>query len=274
MKSGKIYIKRRIVLIAAAALVIIIITLLFKGGGVSYDKSIAGEPYSEAELLLPEAPSPSPAPQYINAEQPGHYMAGIEGIKMAYLTFDDGPSSNVTPAILDVLKEKNVHATFFALGSSVEKYPDIAKRVVDEGNVLANHTYSHVYKSLYDDSNYFIEDVQRAERAIAAAVGEDKVTRLFRFPGGSFENYKKPKKELLLQKDYYYIDWNVSSGDAAGRDVPPEALIGNVKNTLGGKNTAVILMHDSSVKATTAEALPAIIDMLKAEGYSFGVLAR
>mgnify|MGYP002710946130 FL=1 len=74
------------------------------------------------------------------------------GEKNVYLTFDDGPSKTVTPLILDLLKEKDVKATFFVLGSRAELYPELVKRAYDEGHYIANHGYSHIYDNLYASS--------------------------------------------------------------------------------------------------------------------------
>lgn len=76
--------------------------------------------------------------------------------KIAYLTFDDGPSSNITPQVLDVLKEYNVKATFFVIGNMAERYPDIIKRMNKEGHSIGNHSYSHSYKYIYGKTSNFI----------------------------------------------------------------------------------------------------------------------
>ncbi|NLY46727.1 MAG: polysaccharide deacetylase family protein, partial [Tissierella sp.] len=86
--------------------------------------------------------------------------------KFAYLTFDDGPSATVTPAILDILKEYNIKATFFVVGSMVDKYPHMLKRIWDEGHKIGNHSYSHDYKYLYRNSKNFMNDINRADKAL------------------------------------------------------------------------------------------------------------
>ena len=104
--------------------------------------------------------------------------------KRAFLTFDDGPSI-VTPNILDTLKQKNVKATFFMLGSNVQKLPETVKRVFDEGHFIANHGYSHVYSSIYASPQTVLDEFNQTNDAIKTAIGEPEFnSHLFRFPGG------------------------------------------------------------------------------------------
>ena len=93
----------------------------------------------------------------------------LEG-KNAYITFDDGPSKTVTPLILEFLKQNNIPATFFLLGSRVELYPEIVKQEYDEGHYIANHGYSHVYSSIYQNSDTVIEEFEKTENAIKNAL--------------------------------------------------------------------------------------------------------
>ena len=117
--------------------------------------------------------------------------------KIAYLTFDDGPSTAVTPLILDVLKEEDVKATFFVLGTNVKKNPEILKRVYGEGHYIANHGYSHDYKKIYKTAQNVIEEYNKTEKLIRQAIGNNEYSsNLFRFPGGfSGGKYEKVKKE-------------------------------------------------------------------------------
>lgn len=104
--------------------------------------------------------------------------------KTVYLTFDDGPSKTVTPHILDILKENNVNATFFVLGTMASYYPDLVKREYDEGNYVANHGYSHVYAQMYENGEAFFSEVEKTEEIIRKAIGrEEYSSHLVRFPG-------------------------------------------------------------------------------------------
>lgn len=192
--------------------------------------------------------------------------------KIAYLTFDDGPTKEVTPKILDVLKEYDVKATFFMLGKMIERNGDLAKRVHDEGHLLANHSYSHSYADLYATSESFMAEIEKTNDLIRSIIGEEPF-KLIRFPGGGYNagSYAAEKQQykLVLQKNgYYFADWNSLNGDAEGAARSAEQLVARIRQTSGPKNI-VILMHDAATKKTTAEALPAILSYLKEQGYVF-----
>lgn len=196
-----------------------------------------------------------------------------EQTKIAYLTFDDGPSQAVTTLILDVLKQENVKATFFVLGLNVNKYPEIVKRAYDEGHYIANHGYSHNYKKLYISAQSVLEEYNKTENAIQTAIGNSKYSsHLFRFPGGykdgSYTNIKKQAGKLLNNNNISYIDWNVLTGDAQGANTKEE-ILANIKKYTKNKGNIVILMHDSSSKILTYETLSEVIKYLKNAGYTF-----
>lgn len=194
------------------------------------------------------------------------------GEKVVYLTFDDGPSKTVTPLILDLLKQENIKATFFLLGSRVELNPSIVRREYEEGHFIANHGYSHMYAKIYSSTNAVLDEYNKTKQAIINAVGIEYDGHLFRFPGGStggkYHSLKKEAKNLLNENQIGYVDWNALSNDAAGAKTK-EALLENVKQTVGEKNTVVILMHDAGDKILTYEVLPEIIQYLKEKGYTF-----
>ncbi|MCH5186120.1 MAG: polysaccharide deacetylase family protein [Oscillospiraceae bacterium] len=199
-----------------------------------------------------------------------------DGIKTAYLTFDDGPTNSVTSKILDTLRRYNIKATFFEIGSGIEANPDMARRVYDEGHLLANHSYSHNYKNIYVTAENFMEEVTKTEELILSITGEETVFKLFRFPGGSFKSdkdswskNKQEYKELLKENGYVYCDWNSYNGDAEGGTKTKDKLVEELKSSVGTKEDIVILMHDAAAKGTTAEALPEICEYLISQGYEF-----
>ncbi len=205
-------------------------------------------------------------------------LSNVENIyhseqKRIFLTFDDGPSKTVTPLILDLLKQENIKATFFVLGSRVERNPDLVKRTYEEGHYIANHGYSHVYSSIYSSPEAVLEEYTATNNLIKNAIGsEEYSSKIFRFPGGSVGGYyadiKSQAKEQLKQNGIAYLDWNALSQDAAGAKTK-EQLIQNTIQTIGTKNSVVILMHDASDKILTYETLPDIIQYLKQNGYTF-----
>ena len=197
-----------------------------------------------------------------------------EGKKIAYLTFDDGPSRDVTPLILDILKEENIHATFFVLGTKVEQNPDVLRRIYDEGHYIGNHGYSHVYSQIYVSKDTVLGEYNGCEEIIRKALGiQDYSTHLFRFPGGSsggpYDAIKKESVTLFTENNIGILDWNCLTKDSEG-NFPKEELIQNFKETSAGKDNLVILMHDASGKILVPEVLKEIIAYLKNEGYVFG----
>lgn len=194
------------------------------------------------------------------------------GEKSVYLTFDDGPSTTVTPLILDLLKQENIKATFFVLGSRVELNPTIVKREYDEGHFIANHGYSHIYSSIYTSIDTVLEEYNKTQQAIQNALGIEYNGHLFRFPGGStggkYASLKSEAKALLDENNIGYIDWNALSSDAAGAKTK-EALMENIIETVGEKSNVVILMHDTGDKILTYEVLPDVIAYLREKGYTF-----
>ncbi len=193
--------------------------------------------------------------------------------KRAFLTFDDGPSS-VTPRILDTLKEKNVKATFFVLGSMVEARPDMVKRIYKEGHFVASHGYSHVYSQIYASPSTVLDEYNLCMDKIRQAIGVSEYNaHLFRFPGGlpggKYADVKKQAKQLLNENDILTIDWNCLSGDAETNNLSVDFELKRLNETSENKNSLVVLMHDAPAKSVTADSLPQIIDLLKEKGYEF-----
>lgn len=196
--------------------------------------------------------------------------------KTVYLTFDDGPSPNVTPLILDELKKQNIKATFFMLGTNATYYPDLVKRAYEEGHYIANHGYSHKYSEIYQNTDTVLNDYQLCEQALKKALGNnDYQSKVYRFPGGSSGGYydaiKKDAKNLLKENNIAYLDWNALTYDAENAHTK-ESILENLANTVGEKNVVVLLMHDSSSKILTYDSLPDVINFFRERGYNFNTL--
>lgn len=192
----------------------------------------------------------------------------------AYLTFDDGPTKKITPQILDVLRRYDVKATFFEVGAYIRQNADIARRVYEEGHLIASHSDSHDYEKLYETESSFKKEIEASYESICDVSGEETF-KLMRFPGGSYNagdhaEEKQKYKKTLVDMGFYYIDWNTLNGDAEGRTKDAEELLEFLKDNMpsGGKNV-VVLMHDASTKQATADSLSGIIEYLASEGYSF-----
>ena len=193
--------------------------------------------------------------------------------KRAFLTFDDGPST-VTSKILDTLKQENIKASFFVLGSNVEARPEMVKRMYDEGHFIGIHGTSHVYSQIYQSPQSVLDEYNMCNEKIKNALGEQEYNpHLFRFPGGlaggKYAEVKAQAKELLLQNNIEYVDWNALNGDAETNKLSSEFEMKRLQETTAGKNSVVILMHDAQAKSVTADTLPQIISYLKEQGYEF-----
>ena len=197
---------------------------------------------------------------------------GEEG-KRAFLTFDDGPTKEVTPHILDILDKYNIKATFFVLGTRVKQNPDILKRAYESGHYIANHGYSHKYSKIYESVDTILEEYNKTEDAIREALGNpDYRSHLFRFPGGSkggpYEKIKKEARTKLKEEGIAYLDWSALTYDAGGAKTK-EDILKNLKDTLNGWDNVVILMHDAADKKITYETLEDVIKYLQEQGYAF-----
>lgn len=188
--------------------------------------------------------------------------------KKVYLTFDDGPSPN-TEAILDILKEYNVKATFFVIGRTDDYSKSLYKRIVDEGHTIALHSYTHRYSSIYASLDAYKEDLQRISDLVYEVTGVR--SKYIRFPGGSSNQVSRVSMKDIIRyvcgEGYTYFDWNVINGDATGKAYTVDELVKNVFDDCGKYDTNIVLMHDAEAKTSTVEALPKILDKLIEDGY-------
>lgn len=193
--------------------------------------------------------------------------------KKAFLTFDDGPSIN-TRDILDILKQNEIKATFFVLGSQVKVFPETTNRIYNEGHYLANHGYSHIYSNIYQSPEQVLNEYLECNQIVANTINVPEYnSHLFRFPGGSvggkYAQIKNDAITLLEQNNIMYINWNALTGDSEKVNPTEEYLMDNLQKTIQDKNSIVVLMHDSQAKRETIQCLPKVIEFLKNEGYEF-----
>lgn len=193
--------------------------------------------------------------------------------KVAYLTFDDGPSL-LTEEILEILDEEEIKATFFLIGSQItEDKEELLKKMVEDGHLLGVHTYSHKSEEIYKSAGAYIEDAQKTAERIYEVTGQKPT--IYRFPWGSVNCYVSGICDAVIEEmskgGYEYFDWNVSAEDSIGNPTKV-SILKNIKKDFGKYNEPIILMHDSAINETTVEALPSVIEMLREEGYSFGTL--
>lgn len=223
---------------------------------------------------IKEETQPKPVPKIINTLNKKNAWSN----KTVYLTFDDGPSS-ITNKMLDVLKDAEVKATFFVIGTKSDEGKASLKRIINEGHSLGNHTYSHNYNYIYKNTDNFFSDLYKNEDIIYEASG--KRPKIIRFPGGSNNTATKTEKgkkvineilDRLESEGYVHFDWNASSGDASAYPASVDDIINNTLTWINKKDTAVVLFHDTAAKTNTLKALPTIIEKLKFLGCKFEVL--
>lgn len=193
--------------------------------------------------------------------------SGVAPFKVCYLTFDDGPYRDTTPKLLDVLDDNDVLATFFLLGK--DGLDDIYLREKTAGHTLANHTYSHNIKAIYQSEDIFVADVLKNREFLENLLGVK--TTIMRFPGGSPQAiYSGLSREnivaKLVENGYGYIDWTVTTGDGKGTGTQEEYLH-NVIDVSENFNVMSILMHDYS--ENTIAILDEMIDTLSNQGFIF-----
>lgn len=218
-------------------------------------------------------------------------LFGDKSGKVCYLTFDDGPDDALTPKNLAILKEKKAVATWFCLANDqVETYLnlDLCKTIEAQGSVVGIHDWDqngnyNYYRGSVD--NYFTSDFDKAREKLEAAVGHE--IKIMRFAGGSLTiGYYNPEigkalPRAMLERGYQYFDWNVLAGDSdpaqfVNGSTPKDTIVRNVLNEAEHfarlDSPICVLMHDNPGKNTTTEALPEIIDGLRALGYEFKTL--
>lgn len=195
-----------------------------------------------------------------------------------YLTFDDGPSAEITPYILDILAAKGIHATFFIVGyepGTVRE--ELVQRIYDEGHSIGLHGQSHTYSKIYTSLEALEDNFLSLQECIYNSIGIRPT--IIRFPGGSSNTVSKHYCQGIMSEATTYFpsqglnfyDWNVDSQDAGGANTAAE-VFENVTTGLKPGRRNIILMHDSASKIHTLEALEAIIDYGFENGYTFKMI--
>jgi len=181
--------------------------------------------------------------------------------KVVALTFDDGPDPIDTPEVLDILKAKEVRATFFVLGKEAQANPLLLKRLIKEGHEIGNHSYNHDYQQ-----HRLVTEMSQTDQIIFEATGTH--TYFYRPPGGLVS---KTQLETVNKNGHIVALWSVDSKD--WRNPGVKQIVDNVKrNVFPG---AIILMHDGGYhRSQTVKSLGSIIDTLRNQGYRFATLSE
>lgn len=199
--------------------------------------------------------------------------------KELYLTFDDGPTPDVTDWVLDTLRRFNAKATFFCVGSNVKNHPELFNKIVEEGHAIGNHTHNHI-KGWKTKTKPYLENVLEAEKTIKEQLTNFKsqipnpiglrssIVNLFRPPYGQI----KPKQgKQLMALGYHIVMWDVLSFDW-DKTVSNQECLDHVISK--SKNGSIIVFHDS-IKASNnmTFALPKVLEYYSGKGFSFKAIA-
>ena len=198
-------------------------------------------------------------------EEHAAYYLGDEENKKIYLTFDAGFENGNTEQILDSLKAENVKAAFFLVGNYLEKCPEIVKRMVEEGHIVANHTYHHKDMATLTNKDAFLKELTDLEDLYKSITGND-MPKFYRPPQGKFTN-----QQLIWAKEVGYKTcfWSLAYVDWDEKNQPTrEEAMEKLKQRI--HPGAIVLLHSTS--STNAEILGDIIKEWKSMGYSFGTL--
>ena len=223
----------------------------------------------------------------VYSDYPSAYLIRKSGYKpkKLVLTFDDGPDPTFTAPILDILRAKKTPAAFFCTGENVALYPDLARRIVDEGHEIGNHSFTHPNLGTLDPRRVTLE-INSTIRAIEAATGKSSI--LFRPPYNA-DSQPQTSEEVkpvvaatglglqTIGENIDPQDWNpyVEERDGSMRpktadDIVADVLKQVIQREAGGEEGNVILLHDAGGdRQATVKALPRIIDELRARGYEF-----
>ena len=177
--------------------------------------------------------------------------------KKIYLSFDDGPHPQITPFVLEALKKYNAKATFFCIGDNVVKYPEVYKKIIDEGHMVGNHTHNHLNGWKTDDK-FYLDNVATAQKYIDSD--------LFRPPYGRITRFQLSQLKLL-RFNLKTIMWTVLSGDF-DKSISKEACRDNV--LFNAKEGSIVVFHDSDkAREKMIFALPEVLKYFTSKGYVF-----
>jgi peptidoglycan-N-acetylglucosamine deacetylase len=182
-----------------------------------------------------------------------------------YLTFDDGPTPEITEWVLELLKRENIKATFFCIGKNIEAHPHLFNALIKDGHTIGNHTMNHLNGWKNSDENY-LDNTQRCEMIIEKF--HNQKPSLFRPPYGRI---KRKQAMQLQKKGYKIIMWDVLSADF-DIQITPEKCLKNVISSV--RSGSIIVFHDSEKAFKNLKyTLPKAIQYLKQNGFIFETLS-
>lgn len=192
--------------------------------------------------------------------------------KEIYLTFDDGPSFKVTDKVLDILKENEVKATFFLIGTEIKGREEVVKRIYNEGHSIGLHTYTHKFNRIYCNEDKFIQEMLACQMEINNTVGISP--HVIRFPGGSCKHLSKNYLNKLHDNNLRIYDWNLDNADGLDPKLPPYTLYQRAIKGSENMQNIILLLHCTDMNKNTCKALPKIVKYYKDHGYEFKTITE
>lgn len=243
--------------------------------GDSPDQGDSSEEGDSPEETAPRPEPERPAYQDLYPElyaQPHQWNSAAED-KVAYLTFDDGPSAR-TPEVLEILDRYGVKGTFFVVGKDTEQARQWMRDIVAAGHTIGVHSYTHDYEKVYHSVEDYLDDFAQMYDLILEATGT--APQIFRFPGGSINAYNGATYQEIVsemtRRGFVYYDWNRMTGDAVRRTPSAAVLAQNALSDIKGADRIILLAHDSKRYTNMVEALPPIIEGYQRAGFSLEAL--
>jgi peptidoglycan/xylan/chitin deacetylase (PgdA/CDA1 family) len=215
-------------------------------------------PHTPSLSITPAQATPSRPPR-----EPAYYNMVNTSRPILALTFDDGPHPQLTPRLLDILRQQGVRATFYVIGRNVETYPEIARRIVAEGHEIANHTWNHPALTKVSAAK-LKQEIESTTKVIERVTGRRPTN--MRPPYGAIND--RVRQSLLQDHKLDVIMWSVDPLDWKR----PGASVVTQRMVQGAKPGAILLAHD--IHPGTIEAMPQTIAQLKAKGYGFATVSQ
>ena len=200
------------------------------------------------------------------------------------LSFDDGPNGDTTAQLLDVLQKHGVHAVFSLLGENAEYFPELVRRMYDEGHCIVNHGYADKWARRMG-ADEFRENLLKGDAAISAALGHDFFPRLYR-PHGGF--YSSAQEQICREEGYTIVPGNIRIYDAVKNKSKHDKAVRKLIKKIENQNGGIVLLHDGRGSHTSMEAelvknpdgafnrswIPAVVEeiipVLPKKGFTYG----
>jgi peptidoglycan/xylan/chitin deacetylase (PgdA/CDA1 family) len=207
-------------------------------------------------------------PSFIQRVFPKYLWSKSMDEEVIYLTFDDGPTPEITPWVLNLLEQYNAKATFFCIGKNLKQHPVLVRQIVEQQHKIGNHSFSHL-KGWQTKSKNYINDILQAAEIIQSTTNNTAINQklLFRPPYGQIT---KTQANVLIDKGFTIVLWDILTGDFDPNLNPEKSLKKTLKNTKPG---SIVVFHDSlKAKKNLQYILPNVLKHWSQQGYQFKTL--